>query len=219
MMDYNESDFLLLSGIQHFQFCERQWALIHIEQEWEENVLTIEGSHLHEKVDDPFIREKRNDILYVRGLPVHSTKLGLTGVCDVVEFHQHNDGISLFNEEGTYFPVPVEYKRGKPKNDTSDIMQLVAQAMCLEDMLCCTVSHGEFFYHEIRRRVEVEITRELKVQVSETTKKMHEYYRRRHTPRVQTGRHCKSCSLRHICLPELLTKESVASYMKRMMAE
>ena len=219
MTGYNASDFLLLSGIQHFQFCERQWALIHIEQEWAENVLTIEGSHLHEKADDPFIREKRKDVLYVRGLPVHSSKLGLTGICDVVEFHQDENGVPLQNEVGTYLPIPVEYKRGKPKRDQSDILQLVAQAICLEDMLFCKVSQGDLFYHEIRRRVEVEITEELKSKVRETAKRMHDYYQRRHTPRVKTGKHCNNCSLRHICLPELLTKESVASYMKRMMAE
>lgn len=219
MTDYDASELLLLSGIQHFEFCERQWALIHIEQEWEENVLTIEGSHLHEKADDPFIREKRKDVLYVRGLPVHSSKLGITGICDVVEFHKDPNGVPLQNEEGTYLPVPVEYKRGRPKKDQSDISQLVAQAICLEDMLYCKVPRGELFYHETRHRVEVEITEDLKNDVRRTVQCMHDYYKRRHTPRVKTGEHCQSCSLRHICLPELLTKESVARYMKRMLAE
>lgn len=155
----------------------------------------------------------------MRGLPVHSSKLGLTGVCDVVEFHKDENGVPLQSEEGTYLPVPVEYKRGKPKKDQSDILQLAAQAICLEEMLYCTVSRGDLFYHEIRRRVEVEITEDLKTQVRETAKRMHDYYRRRHTPRVKTGKHCQSCSLRHICLPELMTKESVATYMKRMLAE
>ncbi|MFD1929813.1 CRISPR-associated protein Cas4 [Sporosarcina siberiensis] len=219
MTGYDASDYLLLSGIQHFQFCERQWALIHIEQEWAENVLTIEGSHLHEKADDPFIREKRNDVLYVRGLPVHSSKLGLTGICDVVEFHRNVNGVSLQNETGTYLPIPIEYKRGKPKKDQSDIFQLVTQAVCLEEMLFCPVPEGYLYYHEIRRRVKVEITEELKNRVRLIAERMHEYYRRRHTPRVKTGKHCNNCSLRHICLPELLTKESVASYMQRMLAE
>lgn len=219
MTDYDASEFLLLSGIQHFQFCERQWALIHIEQEWEENVLTIEGNYLHEKADDPFIREKRKDIIYVRGLPIHSSKLGLTGVCDVVEFHRDPNGVPLRNEKGTYTPIPIEYKRGRPKKDQSDISQLVAQAICLEDMLYCTVPRGYLFYHEIRRRIEVEITDDLKMNIRNIAKRMHDYYQRRHTPRVKTGKHCESCSLRHICLPELLTKESVAGYMKRMLAE
>lgn len=219
MTGYDASELLLLSGIQHFEFCERQWALIHIEQEWEENVLTIEGSHLHEKADDPFIREKRNNVIYVRALPVHSSEIGLTGVCDVVEFLEHKNGIPLQDEKALYIPIPVEYKRGKPKKNQADILQLVAQAICLEDMLCCPVPVGVLYYHEIRRRVEIEITEELKNKVRDTVKKMHNYYKRRHTPRVKTGKHCQSCSLRHICLPELLTKESVAQYMKRMMAE
>lgn len=219
MTGYDNSDFLMLSGIQHFQFCERQWALIHIEQEWEENVLTIEGSHLHDKADDPFVREKRHNILYVRGLPIHSTELGLTGICDVVEFHEDKNGVPLQNEEGTYIPVPIEYKRGKPKHNDADMLQLVAQAMCLEEMLCCSVSRGELYYHETRRRVEVEIIDEWKDKVRKSAKRMHDYYQRRHTPRVKTDKRCNSCSLRHICLPELLTKESVSSYMKRMLTE
>lgn len=218
-MVYKESDYLLLSGIQHFQFCERQWALIHIEHEWEENVLTIEGNHLHEKADDPFIREKRRDILYVRGLPVHSSALGITGICDVVEFHEDENGVPLQSEKGTYIPKPVEYKRGKAKQDQSDIMQLTAQAMCLEDMLMHPVTEGYIYYHETRRRIEVEITEELKKQVQQTIDRMHQYYSNKHTPRVKTGKHCKSCSLRHICLPELLTKESVDTYMRRMLDE
>lgn len=219
MMAYDESDFLMISGIQHFLFCQRQWALIHIEQEWEENVLTIEGNHLHEKVDEPFIREKRHDVIYVRGLPVHSSELGITGICDVVEFHKDDHGVPLQNETGKYSPIPIEYKRGKPKKNQSDILQLVAQALCLERMLCCTIQSGYIFYHEIRRRVQIEITEQLRDQVKQTIKQMHTYYQRRYTPKVKTGTHCKSCSLRHICLPELLTKESVESYMKRMLKQ
>lgn len=218
-MVYNEDEFLMLSGIQHFQFCERQWALIHIEQEWEENVLTVEGNYLHEKADNPFIREKRKDIIYVRSLPVHSSKLGITGICDVVEFHQDDKGVYLPKEDGIYLPRPIEYKRGKPKKNDADILQLVAQAMCLEEMLVCHIPIGELYYHENRRRVMVEITVELRDKVKSIVESMHGYYSRKHTPRVKTGKHCQSCSLRHICLPELLSKESVRSYMKRMMAE
>lgn len=218
-MVYKESEFLLLSGIQHFQFCERQWALIHIEHEWEENVLTVEGDYLHEKADDPFIREKRKGIIYVRGLPVHSSQLGITGICDVVEFHENEAGVSLQNETGTFIPIPIEYKRGKPKKDLSDIMQLTAQAMCLEHMLMHPINKGYLYYHETRNRVKIDITEELKEKVISVVKRMHSYYKRKHTPRVKTGKHCNNCSLRHICLPELLTKETVESYMKRKLAE
>src|SRR5690606_21036690 len=127
--------YLLLSGIQHFLFCRRQWALIHIEQQWEENVRTTEGKYLHEKADKPFIREKRGNKLVVRAMPVKSNELKIYGVCDVVEFVRNKDGIPISGLDGKYKVYPVEYKRGKPKNDESDIMQLTAQALCLEEML------------------------------------------------------------------------------------
>ncbi|MXO79914.1 CRISPR-associated protein Cas4, partial [Paenibacillus sp. OT2-17] len=155
MQGYNEEDYLLLSGLQHFNFCRRQWALIHIEQQWEENVRTIEGNHLHRKADQPMIREKRGDKLIVRALPVHSRELGITGICDVVEFICDPLGVPLAGEEGTYLPFPVEYKRGKPKRNDSDHAQLVAQVMCLEEMLVCEISKGYFYYDEIKHRVEV----------------------------------------------------------------
>ncbi len=115
-MAFNEEDnYLMLSGIQHFQFCKRQWALIHIEQQWEENVRTIEGQHLHRKADDTTIREKRGDKLIVRAMPIKSNELRITGICDVVEFIKDERGVEVIGLEGKYLPYPIEYKRGKPK--------------------------------------------------------------------------------------------------------
>jgi len=122
MMEYNEEDFLLLSGIQHFSFCKRQWALIHIEQQWQENLRTIEGEILHEKTHNNSVKEKRGDLIVSRGMAIFSRTLGITGTCDVVELHKSLDGVNIFGREGTYKPVPVEYKRGKPKDDESVIM-------------------------------------------------------------------------------------------------
>lgn len=218
MMDYKVEEYLLLSGIQHFAFCRRQWALIHIEQEWEENVLTVEGNRLHEKVDNPFLREKRGDTLYVRALPVHSRELGINGVCDMVEFIQDDNGISLNDEEGLYRVKPIEYKRGKPKTHDADVLQLVAQSTCLEEMLATTIHEGEFYYNELKRRETVKITDEMRQRVEAMVKEMHHYYQKRYTPRVKTGKHCLRCSLRNICLPELLDREKVSSYMNRMLA-
>ena len=107
MKVYNEDDFLMLSGIQHFTFCKRQWALIHIEQQWAENVRTVEGNHLHKRADQPMIREKRGNKIVVRALPIHSRELGITGICDGVEFMQDSKGISLVNEKELYLPYPV----------------------------------------------------------------------------------------------------------------
>lgn len=219
MTGYKEEDYLLLSGLQHFVFCRRQWALIHIEQEWEENVLTVEGNALHEKADDPFVREKRGDTIYVRALPVHSPILGITGVCDMVEFIEHKNGISLAGEEGLYIVKPIEYKRGKPKTHDADIVQLTAQAMCLEEMLATRVNEAALYYHEVRHRLPIEITETMREKVMRLTEEMHHYYQRRYTPKVKTGKHCTNCSLRHVCLPELDQKETVKTYMNRMLSE
>ncbi|GGH79905.1 CRISPR-associated exonuclease Cas4 [Pullulanibacillus pueri] len=219
MMDSNEDDYLMLSGIQHFQFCKRQWALIHIEQQWAENVRTVEGQHLHRKADQPFIKEKRRNKLIVRALPIKSKELGATGICDVVEFIEDDDGVSVLNSDQLYIPIPVEYKRGKPKKDRSDTLQLTAQAMCLEEMLLCSVPTGYIFYNEIKHREEIPITEENKEKVRTVFKEMHHYFNNRHTPKVKTGAFCRNCSLQDICLPELMHKQSVASYIERILGE
>jgi CRISPR-associated exonuclease Cas4 len=219
-MAFNEEDnYLMLSGIQHFLFCRRQWALIHVEQQWEENVRTIEGQYLHTKADQPFLREKRGDKLVVRAMPVKSKKLKITGVCDVVEFIRSANGVELAGTEGKYLAYPVEYKRGKPKRDDSDILQLTAQALCLEEMLLCEVNTGYLFYNEIKHRMEVPLTMEYKREVTSIVNEMYDYYQRRHTPKVKTGAFCKSCSLQHICLPNMLNKRSVRSYIEGKIAE
>ncbi|HGE5781610.1 CRISPR-associated protein Cas4 [Bacillus pseudomycoides] len=214
-MEYNEEDsYLMLSGIQHFQFCKRQWALIHIEQQWEENVRTIEGQHLHQKADQPFIREKRGNKLTVRAMPIKSNVLKITGICDVVEFIKDSSGIEIAGAEGKYFAYPIEYKRGKPKMNDSDILQLTAQAMCLEEMLLCEINTGYIFYNEIKHRIEVPLTANDKSKVRSIVTEMYDYYKRKHTPKVKTGSFCKNCSLQNICLPKLMNKRSVKSYIE-----
>lgn len=218
MKVYNEEDFLMLSGIQHFEFCRRQWALIHVEQEWQDNVLTLEGHLIHERADNVMTREKRGDLLIIRALPLHSFQLGISGICDVVECMQHPDGVPITGEQGTYILKPVEYKRGKSKAHDADRLQLTAQVMCLEEMfLHPPISSAYLYYQETRRREEVIITDELRNRVCEITDEMHKYFQQRHTPRVKTGRHCQSCSLRHICLPELLNREKASAYIERML--
>ncbi|MFB5267421.1 CRISPR-associated protein Cas4 [Paenibacillus enshidis] len=219
MKVYDEDDYLLLSGIQHFNFCRRQWALIHIEQQWAENVRTIEGSHLHEKADQPLIREKRGDKLIVRAMPIHSRELGLTGICDVVEFIRDPSGVPLAGEEGLYLPYPVEYKRGKPKRNASDRSQLVTQLICLEEMLVCDLSLGYFYYDEIKHRVEVPITAADRELVKQSVQEMRHYYDRKHTPKAKAGPHCQSCSLNLVCLPEMLARKTVSSYIESRIKE
>ncbi|MGI8214587.1 CRISPR-associated protein Cas4 [Bacillus cereus] len=213
-MECNEDNsYLMLSGIQHFQFCKRQWALIHIEQQWEENVRTIEGKFLHQKADQPFIKEKRGNKFTVRAMPIKSNELRITGVCDVVEFIKDNNGIEINGAEGKYIVQPIEYKRGKPKINDSDVLQLTAQAICLEEMLLCEIKTGFIFYNEIKHRIEVPLTTYEKNNVRSIVKEMYDYYKRKYTPKVKTGSFCKSCSLQNLCLPGLMNKRSVKSYI------
>ena len=216
---YNEEDFLQLSGIQHYEFCRRQWALIHIEMQWQENVRTVEGKILHENAHNPGMKEKRGDLLIVRAVPVHSREMGVSGECDVVEFHKGKDGISLAGKEGLYTAVPVEYKRGKPKEDDPDILQLAAQAMCLEEMLCCTIPYGCLYYGEIRRRVKVEFDTAVREKIRKIFAEMHRDYEQRHTPKVKTSRKCSACSMKDLCLPVLNKNRTVSGYINRVLAE
>ena len=167
-MEYSEDEYLMLSGIQHFKFCRRQWALIHIEQQWAENIHTVTGELMHKKVHDPFLREKRNDMLVARALPISSRLLGISGECDVVEFHRRDDGVKIHGHRGFYELYPIEYKKGKPKLEEEDILQLVAQVMCLEEMFSTEILEGALFYGETRRRQVVGITKELRQQVPES---------------------------------------------------
>lgn len=216
---YGEDEYLLLSGIQHFVFCRRQWALIHIEQQWEENYRTADGRVMHRNVHDGCFREKRGDVIITRAMAVSSSRLGISGECDAVEFHRGGDGVGIFGLEGKYRIVPVEYKRGEPKADESDIMQLAAQAMCLEDMLCCEIEYGYLFYGETRRREKVEFDLALRERTENVIREMHELYRRSHTPKVKRSKSCNACSLKNICLPVLCVGKSASEYIDKTLEE
>jgi len=218
--EYSPDELLPLSGIQHFVFCRRQWALIQIERQWEDNVLTAEGRILHTRADDPFFTETRKGIITSRSVPVASYRLGLVGVCDVVEFTESPEGVRLPGREGLSLPAPVEYKRGQPKRDPCDEAQLCAQAICLEEMLVVKVPVGYLYYGETRHRMEVEMTAELRRLVSEISEEMHSYFQRGYTPRVRTSKACRSCSLADICLPLLQEKTITASqYIREQIDE
>jgi CRISPR-associated exonuclease Cas4 len=214
--EYAPDDLLPLSGIQHFLFCRRRWALIHVETQWQDNVLTVEGKQMHERVDDPFFTEVHKGVIVARSVPVASYRLGLSGICDVVEFTESPDGVKLPNRDGLYLAAPVEYKHGKPMEKPADRAQLCAQALCLEEMLSVTIPKGYLYYGEIRHRVEVELTAELRGLVREMSEEMHAYFARGYTPRVKTSKACRSCSLADICLPKLQEKSMPASkYIKQ----
>ena len=205
-MVYAENDYLMLSGIQHFQFCKRQWSLIHIEQQWSDNEATAHGQILHKKADDPYIKEKRNDVIISRAMHVSSKELGLYGILDIVEFHKNERGIELKGRSGKWLPVIVEYKRGKVKKDIYDIVQLVAQAICLEETLECTIEYSYLYYHRVNQKKRIEITPELRKEVVSLTSQMHEYYEQKVVPKAEYFKNCQLCSLVDICMPRLSKK-------------
>lgn len=214
--EYTPDELLPLSGIQHFQFCRRQWALIHVENQWQENQLTAEGRILHNRVDDPFESETRNGVITARSMPVASYRLGLYGVCDVVEFHPTPDGIRLPGRKGYFLPVPVEYKHGKEKRDPCDEVQVCAQAICLEEMLSANIQTAYLYYGKTRHRNDVILDEALRVLVRNISEEMHQYYARGYTPKVKKSNVCRSCSLVDICLPSLQESQaSVSAYISR----
>lgn len=216
-MTYQEEDFLQLAGLQHFVFCRRQWALIHIEQQWAENLRTVEGDILHARCHDGAASESRGDLLILRDLRVFSPTLGVSGACDVVEFRTDAAGVPLTGREGLWRPYPVEYKRGKPKPHQADELQLCCQAMCLEEMLCCAVPEGALFYGEPRRREPVTFSEDLRAAVKAALADMHTLYGRGHTPKVKPTKGCNACSLKNLCLPSLMTVRPVADYLRERM--
>ncbi len=212
-MEYSEEEYLPLSGIQHFAFCRRQWALIHIENVWTENSRTAEGRLLHEGAHDAYRPESRGETVVSRAMPVFSRTLGLSGECDLVELRRdEHDGVAIRGREGKYRVYPVEYKRGSPKEELCDLLQLTAQAMCLEEMLCCTIEEGALYYFETRHRLPVTITDELREKVRDCVKEMHADFDRRYLPKVRRTKACNACSLKEECLPRLEKTLSARRY-------
>ena len=211
-MEYKEDSYLMLSGIQHFAFCRRQWALIHIDNVWAENDRTAEGRILHDNAHDAYRSEARGDVIISRAMPIFSRALGLSGECDVVEFRKSKQGIQLHGKEGLYSVYPVEYKKGSPKENPCDDLHLAAQAMCLEEMLCCEIQEGALYYFETRHRVKIAITDEMRDTVRKYSAEMHEYFDRQYLPRPKRTKACNACSLKEECLPKLEKIQSAKAY-------
>ena len=190
---HTEADLLPLSGLQHLLYCERRAALVHLEHLWEENLFTAEGRVMHERVHEVGA-EQRGSVRVARGLRIRSLRLGLIGQADVVEFHRCPDGARV--------PVPIEYKRGKPKANRCDEVQLCAQALCLEEMLQVQVPRGALFYGRSRRRTEVAFDTELRQLTEQAAARLHELIRSRLTPAAVYEKKCDTCSLFAVCLPK-----------------
>jgi CRISPR-associated exonuclease Cas4 len=199
---YSEDDLLSISALQHLMFCERRCALVHIENVWQENIFTAEGKNVHDKVHSSD-SESRNDLRIVRSLRLVSYRLGLSGVADVVEFRKSETGITLDGANGFWRAFPVEYKRGILKHEISFEVQLCAQAICLEEMLKCSVEDGAIYYGTSRRRQDVKFTPGLRGMTEDAALKLHELFNSRITPRAEYGKKCKSCSLFELCMPEI----------------
>lgn len=188
-------DPIMLSALQHWSYCPRQCALIHLEQAFDENVHTMRGNAAHERVDDPGF-ETFEGVRAERALPVWSDRLGLIGKCDVVEFHP----------DGRIYPV--EYKHGKKREKSHDDVQLAAQAMCLEEMTDKVITQGAIYHHGSRRRREVVITLELRQQVEETIAAIRTMLNAGKLPPPANDARCKECSLKEICQPQVIAEQT-----------
>jgi len=208
---YQEDEFLPISALQHLIFCERQCALIHVEGVWEENRWTVEGHHLHERVHRGD-GESRGDVRIARALALRSFRLGLTGMADVVEFRREESA----SGNDVWIPYPVEYKRGRPKPDRCDEVQLCAQALCLEEMLKVKVPVGALFYGKTHRRTDVSFDRELRALTEQTAARLHLLVTTGRTPAAAYDKKCDQCSLRDMCLPKTTSGRRSA---KRFIAE
>ncbi|HLA82156.1 MAG TPA: CRISPR-associated protein Cas4 [Thermoleophilia bacterium] len=211
-MTFVEADLVPLSALQHYLFCPRQCALIHVEQIWEESRLTAEGRILHERVDEGGA-ERRRDVKRVFGLPIRCLRLGLVGKADVVEFHRQADG--------RWMPYPVEHKRGRRKQEDWDRVQLCAQALCLEEMLGVSVPEGALFYGKELRRELVEIGDALRRETEEVAAAVHRMLGEGRTPAAEYAPKCDSCSLVGVCLPRGVGGRGnrVARYLAKVLEE
>ena len=215
-MTYSEDQLVPISALQHLLFCERQCALIHIENAWAENRLTVEGKHLHEKVHEAGA-ESRGDVRIARGVRLRSLRLGLTGVADVVEFHRRTEGgVAMEGVQGRWTPFPVEYKRGRPKSEPWDEVQLCAQALCLEEMLAVSIEAGALFYGATRRRQDVAFDAALRRLTEETAARLRRLLDGGATPRAEYAKKCENCSLQSLCMPETAGRgKSAKEYIRR----
>jgi CRISPR-associated exonuclease Cas4 len=207
---YAEDDLLPLSALQHLVFCERQCALIHVEGVWADNARTLEGTHLHRKADSG-PRETRRDLRITRTVALRSLRLGLIGKADVVEWHRGPDG--------AWRPFPVEYKRGRPKSDRCDEVQVCAQALCLEEMLDVRIPAGALFYGLSRRRQDVPFDSRLRALTEDAAARLHVLVASRRTPPARRQPKCDGCSLLPLCMPEPAgPRRSAERYLRNALA-
>jgi CRISPR-associated exonuclease Cas4 len=216
---FTESELLPISWLADIEFCERRAALHLLEMAWEDHIHTVGGSIMHEHVHADQLSEKRGDTIIVRGLWIRSLRHGLAGKADVVELHRVDDndvtGATISGHRGFWRVFPIEYKPGRLQHQMSFQIQLCAQAICLEEMLCCNVPAGAIFYGKPHRRLDIVFDRELRRQTAEAASRLHKLTAAGVTPRAEYTKRCKSCSLVELCLPKVSSaKRSVERYLR-----
>jgi CRISPR-associated exonuclease Cas4 len=217
---YSEDELLMISGIQHFCFCKKQWSLIHSEQQWKDNFYTVKGEIMHEKVDDPFIIESRKDYFISRSVPLVSYSLGFYGISDAVEFKLSDKGYFVEGKNNFYKVYPIEYKSGKPKKDNSDAVQLCVQAMCLEEMLNINIEEAYLYYGKTRHREKILLNENLRKEVVGLASEMHTIIEENIAVVEEYTKKCDNCSLYNICIPKAKTVyKSVNNYIKSVLKE
>lgn len=217
-MPYSDEDCIAISGLQHLAFCKRQWGIIHLDQEWGENFLTAEGRIMHERVDSGY-QEFRRGVKQYSGLHIRNSEFGLYGRMDVLEVEK-TDGPSVdipwIGLSGNWKLRPVEFKHGKPKDNDVDVVQLCAQAMCLEEMTGLNVAEGSIYYCEIRRRKEFEFTEDIRQRTRDLAEEAHQLITMGVLPVVEKNHNCKSCSLLEFCMPRVNLKNKMKSYYQEL---
>lgn len=210
---YTDDDLLAISKLNHFCYCKHRWAIGELKQEWADNYFTTYGHLEHQKTDNPFIKEKRNDIIISRALHVVSHNLGLFGVCDIVEFHRSNTGITLPKQKGLWQPYIIEYKEKKHHDNYHDIAQVVAQALCLEEELNTTISEVYLYYRKNKKKITISLTNDLRNRVCSDIERMHDYYKNKQIDPPKYSKKCNGCSLYDICNPKWTN--TVSNYIKQ----
>ncbi len=211
---FAEEELLPLSALQHFVYCRRRAALVHTDRLWGENRYTAEGSVLHRRADLTGT-EVRGDLRIARGLRLRSLRMGLSGLADVVEFHRSLQGVRLPSVPGRWRPVPVEYKRGRLRREEGYLVQLCAQAICLEEMLGAEIENGSIYFGKTKRRLKVEFDRQLRQRTRSAAWQLHELIRSLQIPKAVYSRKCDRCSLYDQCLPKAGSDCAVERYLKR----
>ena len=213
-MSYSEDELIPISYLSQYYYCQRRAGLLLLEEQWNENVHTAEGSVMHERVHTGG-HESRGETMVTRGLYLRSLELGLTGVADSVEFHASTEGYVLPWLKGRWTVCPVEYKHGERRNEIEYEVQLCAQAICIEEMTGCKIEYGYIYYGADRRRKQVILGDELRNMVCKGAEGLHSMMKSKVTPHAIKGPKCRECSMADVCLPGKLN--NTRNYLAMLM--